>query len=95
MDEIKLNEDYYAGKNDCYKEKDNLIFKRCAMFGKGKRKDRLAEAEGAVMSLYLQNQSILSSMRHMHDEIELLHEEIRVLYSSLNEDKKSKGDDLK
>lgn len=90
MKDIHLNEDYYAGKDDCYKEKDDIIFKHVFEFGSGKKKDRLKEAERVVMALYLQNQSILSSMRHMHDEIELLHEEIRVLYSSLSEDKNQK-----
>lgn len=66
-------EDYYAGKNNQYKEQDNLIFKNVMEFCNVKKKSKKKQTEelkSAVMSLYIQNQAILSTLRHITDAME-------------------------
>lgn len=72
-------EDYYSGKFGEYHEKDDSIRRAVFNFGEGKKCDQKYDTQKMVMAFYIQNQSILSSMRHLMDKIEVLEEKIAKL----------------
>lgn len=77
-------EGYYAGKNDEHKESDNLMFKKMFKF-LGIRKRKINDLADPMMVLYLQNNAILSTVRHLTEEVAELNELVIKLSKKIDE----------
>lgn len=71
--EVRDDEDYYAGKNDYAKEKDNLMFKKIMTLrddaGSAKKRGFWRSLADSIMCLGYQCFAILSIERHNREDI--------------------------